>query len=253
MTPKTLTMGLLAGLFGMQCAMAGDTSGTMRVGDTQYGSALDPTGWAPMLYSADPDGVSWLHPGMLRTPTGALNPYPPLPDEDRPMRLDDWNYAGLLQLGYLHVGGDRNAEYFRQYADWKSGAVLGLFALDFHNRRTGQYVELRGSRLSGDDQFYRLRAGRYGSYRVEGFYRDMPHTVSTSAYPIWNGVGGTDLTLPAPLVAGASTPAQVAAASAAAPRRSIGMTRTRAGLGYEGLLYRDWIGSASITNEKRTG
>lgn len=252
-TPTALALALLCGLFGTPDVRAGDTSGTMRVGDMQFGNALDLRGWTPMLQPADPDGVSYLHAGMRRTPTGALYPYPPLADAGKPLGQGDWTYAGLIELGYLHVGGDRNAEYFRQYADWKSGAVLGLFALNFDNRKTGNYVELRGSRLSGDDQYYRLRAGRYGSYRLEGFYRDMPHTVSTRAYPIWNGVGSTDLTLPAPLVAGASTPAQVAAVSAAAPRRSLGLTRTRAGLGYEGVLYRNWIGSAAITNEKRSG
>ena len=252
-TPTALALGLLLGLFGTQDALAGDTSGTMRVGDMQFGNVLDLRGWTPMLQPADPDGMSYLHAGMLRTPTGALYPYPPLVDAGRPMGRGDWTYAGLLEFGYLHVGGDRNAEYFRQYADWKSGAVLGLFALQFDDRKTGSYVEFRGSRLSGDDQFYRLRGGRYGSYRIEAFYRDMPHTVSTSAYPIWNGVGSTDLTLPAPLVAGASTPAQVAAVSAATPRRNIGLTRTREGLSYEGVLYRNWIGSAGITNEKRSG
>ena len=252
-TPTALALALLCGLFGTQGVQAGDTSGTMRVGDMQFGNALDLRGWTPMLQPADPDGMSYLHAGMLRTPTGALYPYPPMVDPGKPLGQGDWTYAGLIEFGYLHVGGDRNAEYFRQYADWKSGAVLGLFALNFDNRKTGNYVEVRGSRLSGDDQYYRLRAGRYGSYRVEGFYRDMPHTVSTSAYPIWNGVGSTDLTLPAPLVAGASTPAQVAAVSAATPRRSIGLTRTREGLSYEGVLYRNWIGSAAITNEKRSG
>ncbi|CAM5414738.1 hypothetical protein RLIN73S_02439 [Rhodanobacter lindaniclasticus] len=157
-----------------------------------------------MLYPADPDGTSYLHPGMLRTPTGSLYPYPPLVDPGKPLGRGDWTYSGLLKFGYLRVGGDRNAEYFREYDDWKSGAVLGLLALDFNNRKTGEYVDFRGSRVSGNDQFYRLRGGRYGHYRIEGFYRDMPHTVSTSAYPIWNGVGSTDLTLPSPLVAGAT-------------------------------------------------
>lgn len=252
-TPKALALGLLCGIFGTQGVLASDTSGTMRVGDMQFGNALDLRGWTPMLQPADPDGMSYLHAGMLRTPTGALYPYPPMVDPGKPLGQGDWTYTGMLELGYLHVGGDRNAEYFRQYADWRSGAVLGLLALNVDNRKTGEYVEFRGSHLSGDDQFYRLRGGRYGSYRIEAFYRDMPHTVSTSAYPIWNGIGSTDLTLPAPLVAGASTPAQVAAASAAAPRRNVGLTRTREGLSYEGVLYRNWIGSASITNEKRTG
>ncbi|WP_266171425.1 MtrB/PioB family outer membrane beta-barrel protein [Dyella subtropica] len=253
MTPTALTLGLLLALFGTREALAGDTSGTMRVGDMQFGNALDPRGWTPMLQPSDPDGMSYLHAGMLRTPTGALYPYPPMVDPGKPLGQGDWTYAGVLEFGYLHVGGDRNAEYFRQYADWRSGAVLGLLALDFENRKTGAYAEFRGDHLSGDDQFYRLRAGRYGSYRIEGFYRDMPHTVSTNAYPIWNGVGTTDLTLPARLVAGASTPAQVAAVSATVPRRTIGLNRTREGLSYEGVLYRDWIGSAAITNEKRTG
>lgn len=252
--PATLlATGLLLGLSGWSDARAGDTSDTMRVGDMQYGNGLDLRGWTPMLHPADPDGVSLLHAGMLRTPTGILYPYPQAVPEERQLGSGDWSWNGLLELGYLHVGGDRHAQYFRQYDDWKSGAVLGLLALDFNNRKTGSYVDFRGSRISGDDQFYRLRAGRYGSYRVEGFYRDMPHAVATNAYPIWDGVGSTNLTLPAPLVPGASTPAQVAAVSAAAPRRQIGLVRTRTGLGYEGVLYRNWIGSASISNEKRTG
>ena len=195
-TPTTLAVALLCSLFGTQGALAGDTSGTMRVGDMQFGNALDPRGWTPMLQPADPDGMSYLHAGMLRTPTGALYPYPPMVDAGKPLGQGDWTYTGVLDFGYLHVGGDRNAEYFRQYADWKSGAVLGLFALNFDNHKTGSYVEVRGSRLSGDDQFYRLRGGRYGSYRIEAFYRDMPHTVSTNAYPIWNGVGRTVSRMP---------------------------------------------------------
>ncbi|MHA6203613.1 MtrB/PioB family outer membrane beta-barrel protein [Dyella soli] len=252
-TPTVLALSLLLGLFGTRDALAGDTSDTMRVGDMQFGNALDPRGWTPMLQPADPDGMSYLHAGMLRTPTGSLYPYPPMIDAARPVGQGDWTYDGVLDFGYLHVGGDRNAEYFRQYADWRSGAVLGLFALDFQNHKTGAYAEFRGSRLSSDDQYYRVRGGVYGSYRIEGFYREIPHTVSTNAYPIWNGVGSTSLTLPASLVPGASTPAQVAAVSAATPEHNIGLTRRREGLSYEGVLYHDWIASAAITNEKRTG
>src|SRR5579859_7111412 len=155
-TPTALTLGLLLGLFGVRDTLASDTSDTMRVGDMQFGNALDPRGWTPMLQPADPDGMSYLHAGMLRTPTGALYPYPPMVDPGKPLGQSDWTYTGMLEWGYLHVGGDRNAEYFRQYADWRSGAVLGLFALSFENRKTGAYAEFRGNRLSGDDQFYRL-------------------------------------------------------------------------------------------------
>ena len=56
-------------------------------------------------------------------------------------------------------------------------------------RQRGQYVEFRGSRISSQDQYYRLRTGRYGDYHIEAFYRDIPHTLSTTAYPLWNGTG----------------------------------------------------------------
>ncbi|SFS17261.1 Putative outer membrane beta-barrel porin, MtrB/PioB [Dyella sp. OK004] len=245
-------MLLSLALSSMAAAQVADGSDTMRVGDMQYGNALDPRGWTPVMAPGQ-EGFSWLHAGMLRTPTGALYPYPRDASETPLSAGSDWTYWGLLQLGYIHLNGDKNAEFFRQYSDWKSGFALGYFTLNFDNRRTGQYVEFRGSRISDNDQYYRLRAGKYGSYKLEAFYRDMPHTVSTNAYPIWNGIGSTNLTLPASLTPGGSTPAQIAAASAAAPRRNIGLTRTRTGLSLEGELYRGWVGSAAISNEERKG
>ena len=44
-TPTALTLAPLCGLFGTQGVLAGDTSGTMRVGDMQFGNALDLRGW----------------------------------------------------------------------------------------------------------------------------------------------------------------------------------------------------------------
>lgn len=231
--------------------VAGDTSDSMRVGDMQYGNGLDPRGWTPLM-TPDPDGMSWLHAGTLRTPSGALYPYPYMPPPDRPLGKE-WTYWGLLQLGYVHLGGDRDATLFRQYSDWREGGALGLLAVGFDRRATGDFVEFRGSRLSRRDQYYRLRAGRYGHYRVEAFYRDMPHLISADAYPVWNGVGTTDLTLPGSLVPGGSTMSAVRAAVAGAPRRDVRLTRTRTGASLEGTLYRDWIGYAGMTNEKREG
>jgi hypothetical protein len=230
-----------------------DSSDSARVGDIQYGNALDPTGWAPLLWP-DPRGFSWLHAGMLRTPSGALYPYPPQRNQGSPLYRDGgWMWWGHLQIGFLHMGGGANAEFFRQYAGWKNGLVLGLLALYADNPKTGQYLEFRSSRLSGEDQYYRLRTGRYGHYKVEAFYRDIPHVVTTNAFPLWNGVGGTNLTLPAPLVPGGSTSAEVAAVEKTRPRRTLGLTRRREGLGVEGHLYRDWVGFVSIVNEKRDG
>ncbi|HET7161204.1 MAG TPA: hypothetical protein VFI32_00835, partial [Rhodanobacteraceae bacterium] len=78
MFAASLAIAIAASLAGSR-ALA-DSSDSARVGDIQYGNALDPTGWAPLLW-ADPRGFSWLHAGMMRTPSGVLYPYPPRRDE----------------------------------------------------------------------------------------------------------------------------------------------------------------------------
>lgn len=247
----TLALGAVMLFAGMPAAFAGDSSDSMRVGDMQYGNALDPTGWGGLL-APDPRGFSWLHDGMMRTPSGALYPYPPMRDAVLP-GSSGWTHQGILQFGYLHTSGNDQAQFFRQYADWKSGAVLGLLGLDFEKPATGNYVQVRANHLSKDDQFLRLRAGRYGKYKVQAFYRDMPHTVAGNAYPFWDGVGSTYLSVPAGTTPGNTPPAQVAAVEATRPRQAVKLVRTRKGVSIEGKLYKEWVGFASVVNEKRSG
>ena len=250
--PLTALLGLALGLAGPLPALAqSDSSDSQRVGNIQFGNSLDPTGWGAFA-TPDPAGMSWLHAGQLRTPTGMLYPYPHRIPDEAPLGTGDWTYTGLAEFGYLHLSGDRNDEFLRMYSGWNNGAALGMLAFSAQNRTSGQYVDFRGSRISSQDQYYRLRAGRYGDYHIEAFYRDIPHTLSTTAYPLWNGVGSTDLTLPDGLATG-STPAQVQAVAANRPRRTLSVTRQNEGISWEGALTRNWIGYAGVTNENRTG
>jgi MtrB/PioB family decaheme-associated outer membrane protein len=256
--PLALLIGLLLAAPALPAASAttavADGIGTAGVGYTsQYGNALNPTGWLSPDAPVDPDGVSYLHGGMLRTPTGALYAYPPLLPPAHPIAGSDWSYRGQVQFGWQHVGGDDHALFFQRYAAWSTGWVLGLLDLQFENARTGAYVDVSASRVSDDDDYVRVSAGQYGRYKVSAFYRDVPYLQSTEAHPIWGGIGSERLTLPAGLTPGASTPAQVAAAAAAAPRREIGTKRSTTGLSFEGVLYRNWVGAASVTNEERNG
>ncbi|HKC51468.1 MAG TPA: MtrB/PioB family outer membrane beta-barrel protein, partial [Myxococcota bacterium] len=231
---------------------AADSSDTARVGDLQYGNGLDPRGWTPMLDPSGPDEMSWLHPGMLRTPSGVLYAYPPELPAER-LLAKDWLVSGRLELGYLFDGGDEHAQLFTQYTDWDDSFALPLFELDLHQPDLGHYVELRGSFVTDDNQFYRLRAGRYGRYKLSAFYRDIPHIVTTRAYPFWNGFGSENLTLPGGLIVGGSDPAAIAAAAADAQRRTVRVDRSRSGVTLEGNLTERWIGYASLTNEERNG
>ncbi len=250
--PLTALLGLALGLVGPLPLLAQtDASGSQRVGNLQFGNSLDPTGWGAFTLP-DPAGMSYLHAGQLRTPTGMLYPYPHQIPDEATLGAADWTYAGLVQFGYLHISGDRNDEFLHMYSGWQDGLVLGMLAFSALNHRTGQYVDFRGSRISSQDQYYRLHAGRYGDYHVEAFYRDIPHALSTLAYPLWNGVGSSDLTLPNGLATG-STPAQVQAVEANRPRRTLSVTRHSEGVSWEGALSRNWIGYAGVTNENRTG
>jgi hypothetical protein len=248
-TPAVLAF--LGALAPLGPASLADTSNTMRVGELHFGHAYDILGWARPLPASDEDGLSLLHPDMLRTPSGALYPYPPPPrlfDES----LDGWTYEASAGFGYAGVFGDGDALFFRQYTDWDDD-FLAEFALDLEQGDTGNYVELRGSRLNEKNRFFRVRAGRAGDYRVDAFYRDVPHIVSTTAHPIWEGVGTETLTLPDGLVPGGSPVEDVAAASETTPAQTIRVDRSRAGLSVEGDVTKRWIGFASLTNEEREG
>ena len=250
-TPLAALLGLATGLACPALVWAqSDGSATQRVGNTQFGNSLDPTGWAT-FNPPDPAGMSYLHADQLRMPTGSLYPYPRQAPDEQAFGNGDWLYTGYLELGYLHTSGNHNDEFLQMYSDWRNGAA-GMLAFSAYNRKTAQYVEVRGSRISDKDQYYRLRAGQYGDYRIEAFYRDIPHTLSTTAYPLWNGAGNTDLTLPAGLVPG-STQAQVAAVEAARPRQTLQVTRQSEGVSWEGVLSRNWIGYAGVTTEHRSG
>lgn len=255
MLKRNMLATLVGAMLGMsacqEAAAQADTSDSQRVGHLQFGNALDPTGWDPFAVP-DPQGMSWLHPGQLRTPSGALYPYPhALPAEDGASG-SDWIRSGLLQLGYLATAGDDDDMFFRRYADWGNGPVLGLVALSANNRRTGGYVEFRGSRIAGDDQYWRLRAGRAGVARFEFFHRASVHTLSTTAYPLWDGVGTTRLTLPEGIATG-STQDEVRAAMAARPRETLETTRRSTGASWEGATARHWIGYAGVSRERREG
>lgn len=232
-------------------ALGADPSDSARVGDLHFGNALDVRGWAAEPNLPNDDGMSLLHPDMLRTPSGALYPYPAAPREFD-ATSGAWTYEGSVGLGYMGTFGDDDALWFRQYTNWGDD-VIAQFSAGLERADTGDYVEFRGSHVNEDNQFYRIRGGRAGRYRVEAFYRDIPHIISTTAYPIWDGVGTENLTLPAGLTPGGSAVADIAAASAGAARRTIRVDRSRAGLSIEGELSRRWTGYASLANEEREG
>jgi hypothetical protein len=219
--------------------------------DLSFGNKLDPTGWKS-LYDCSPDGLSWLTPTPHRSPTGFLYPCPPdLPEQKK---LGDWLYSDSVSLGYIWTGGsERENTLWQRYSDWERGFLLGLSQLSLERPEDGLYIDLRGSHISDDNQYYKAIIGRAGSYRVEAFYRDLPNIISADARSIWNGLGTNQLTLKDGLTPGGSTSAQVAAVSAAAPVQRLQFTREREGLGLNYYFNQYWSALVNLTNEDRKG
>jgi Putative outer membrane beta-barrel porin, MtrB/PioB len=238
--------GIASALFFMSTIAWADSG----VGvDTWRGNTLDPTG-GKALERCDEDGTSWLSPLEHRSPTGNLYDCPWEPPLVR--ALGDWEHYGVLELGYVNTGNDRFASYNR-YSDWKANQAVGSLDLHFERPSDGTYAEVRGSRIDDDDQYYQAVYGQAGAYKVQAFIRDMPDILSTDARPIWNGVGSNNLTLPRSLTPGESTPAQVAAVSAATPVRTLGVTRKKEGLDLSTYLTPHWTAYLDVTHERRGG
>ena len=218
--------------------------------DTWRANKLDPTAGAASV-GCDERGSSWLVPGEHRSPTGNLYICPPpSPHADE---HGDWQYYGVLQLGYLGTDGGSGNALWNRYADWTGDLILGLLDMSFERAADGSYANVRASRLNDDDQYYQAVYGRAGSYKVEAFIRDMPNVLSNNAKPIWNGMGTNTLTLPASLTSAGSTPSQVAAVSAAISDRTLSVKREKQGIGYSTFLTPQWTAYANVTDEERKG
>jgi len=217
--------------------------------DTWRANKLDPTG-GQATEVLDPNGTSWLEPGQHRTPTGNLYGTPP--DEPHPEHLSVWLIYGTFDVGYLHTTGAKTALYDRS-ARWPTNGPAFDFDINAERPSDGSYAEVRGSRISAEDQYYQAVYGKAGSFKAEAFVRDMPNLLSTDARSIFNGVGTNNLTLAGGLVPGGSTSAQVAAVSAAAPVTSLGTERNKQGIALSAFLTPRWTVYLNASDEERKG
>jgi hypothetical protein len=217
--------------------------------DTWRADKLDPTGG--LLTSViDPNDTSWLEPGAHRSPTGNLYLTPT--ETPHPDNLSVWQIYGNFDLGYLHTSGEKT-ELYDRYTRWPTNGPAFDFDVNGERPSDGSYAELRGSRISAEDQYYEAVYGKAGAYKAEIFVRDMPNVLSTDSKSIWNGVGSNNLTLKEGLVPGGSTPAQVAAVSAASPTITLGTERNKQGLSLSTYLTPHWSVYLNASDEERKG
>ena len=239
---------LFASLFALLAGTRAHADSGVGV-DSWRANKLDPNAGA--ADGCDQRGTTWLHEGQHRSPDGHLYDCPPPPP--RTSTHGEWQTSTLLSVGAVGTGGDDGNALWNRYVDWDSGLILALLEFDAQRADDGRYANLRASRLGDDDEYYQAVFGKAGSYKVQAFLRDMPNLLTSTAKPIWNGVGTNRLTLPSGLPAGASTPAEVAALSAALPERTLKVTREKQGVGFSAYLTPLWTAYANVSDEQRKG
>ncbi|HEY4941126.1 MAG TPA: MtrB/PioB family outer membrane beta-barrel protein [Rhizomicrobium sp.] len=253
---RARTWSALAGLAGVAALVPSGPAFADSGAAVGYGGAgnqINPLGQILDL-PRDPEGPSQLDE-ITRTPTGLLYPVPyALPLLTQNATDPDWWSMGWIRLGGIFTfGAGKNSASLNRYGDLSGGLLLGSAGFLIENHRTADYFSGLAENAGRDDQYYELRAGRYGEFAVTAFFDSLPHVYSTEARSIWTGSGTDNLALRPGLTPGASTPAQVSAVAQAAVPTKLSITRQEAGLS---LTYTPWDSLEifmQLSNEWRNG
>ena len=194
--PQLSTLTYCVGLALAQ--MSGFALADSAVGqNTTLGNAANPAPVNPTAKQADglpdPDGMGTREPAA-HTPSGQFYNIP-YADEEVPAGKGP-SYGGTIEAGVQGVSGDKDAEFFKMYKDVKSGPVLNNFSLHGDKPEAATYFELTGGGVGRDDQFYGFNVGKYNEWKASVFYNETTHVFSTTSYPLFNGIGSGNLTLP---------------------------------------------------------
>jgi hypothetical protein len=220
--------------------------------DTVIGPARAP-GFPPGPYSVEPE---WDMDD--RSPTGLL--YQPPRTLREPRRADGWDYGGWVDLGG-YFGDESRAALYQMYRDLSRGAAIESFGGFAEKPSEARFIEGWGGNVGRDDQYYLVKFGRHNDWMVRAFYNETPHLFTSTYRSLWDGVGGSALTLSNPtlLVPGGAgrTAAQVAASIstflATASQSELSVVRREGGARLEARLSETWRAFASVSSEKREG
>jgi len=133
-----------------------------------------------------------------RTPTGQMYniPYNVADEDGGPV------FNSSVDVGLVNVGGDKQAAKYKEYKDVKSGIAVDSFSLELEKPDAATFLEVVGGGVGRDDQFYGGQFGKYNDWKVKAFYNETPHVFTTTAKPLWSGIGTGYLRLPSSMPAG---------------------------------------------------
>jgi hypothetical protein len=198
-------------------------------GDTLQGSMLNPSGYDPTL-APDPRGKATMLPALSRTPSAISEAWSP--HLATPQSSDgNWPYQLSAEAGVIAPSTDTHSAQFDPYTDRQAGPWL--HTLNFRTEQGARHFELDAGEVGRRDQYYRAGTGEYGTYRLNGFFSEIPHRIADDVRSVFRGTGTGNLTLLPGLVPGGSSSAQIASALQSALPSDLGTARRRMGFDAE--------------------
>jgi MtrB/PioB family decaheme-associated outer membrane protein len=105
---------------------------------------------------------------------------------------DDLDLTGMVSIITRTVDGERDSSKFEEYRDIPDG-VSGKVRLGYRSDR--YFFDLKAKDIAEDDQYFRLRSGLYGKFKVEIIYDKIPHRFAYDARTLYSGIGSGTLVL----------------------------------------------------------
>jgi MtrB/PioB family decaheme-associated outer membrane protein len=150
--------------------------------------------------------------------------------------LDSFRWMGEATLGGRATWGDDEEGKLLEYRDFDNG-ILGSFRVLLEDKEGKYFLRAGGSNIGYDDQRYEMEGGRYGRYRAELFYGELPHVFSTSARTLYQRPSGNQFLLPAGVQSrianAANASAQLATELLSAQPVDLGFRQIEGGAGVE--------------------
>ncbi|HUU49930.1 MAG TPA: MtrB/PioB family decaheme-associated outer membrane protein [Nitrospinota bacterium] len=101
--------------------------------------------------------------------------------------------SGMAGITVRGVDNERESAKFNEYRDLQDG-VTGSVDLRY-KEENGYFIDLKAKEIGLDDQNTSLKVGKYGKYKVEFVYDELPHRFAYDAKSLYAGEGSGDLRL----------------------------------------------------------
>lgn len=101
--------------------------------------------------------------------------------------------SGMAGITVRGVDGEGDSAKFNEYRDLQDG-VTGSVDLTY-KEESGYFIDLKAREIGLDDQNTSLQVGKYGKYKAEFIYDELPHRFAYDAKNLYAGAGSGNLTL----------------------------------------------------------